>query len=158
MALEVPGTGLQPVDLARRLDKELKIKPGVAERSARAIRLKEELNMILELVVHSRQALENELSSEFAQKKLSVDKAFISKLKDLSGCYHSLTASRIQLDKAERQMEAEMTPAQEKQAVRDFVASLGTDESYDIIHEMWRAHKKRRKPNGMPTPDTLPGE
>ena len=158
MALEVPGTGLQPVSLAHRLDKELKIKPGVAERSARAIRLKEELNLILELVVHSREALENELSSEFAQKKLSVDKAFIGKLSDLTRCYQALTASRIQLDKSERTMEAEMTPAQEKQAVRDFVASLGADERYDIIHEMWAAHRKVRKPNGLPSPEKLPGE
>lgn len=156
MAAEVPGTGMVGAALAARLDKELKIKPGVAERSARAIRLREELNLILELVVHSRQALENELSSEFAQKRLSVDKAFVGKLKDLTSCYQTLTQSQIQLNKNEKQMEADMTPAQEKQAVRDFVASLGSDERYDLIHEMWRTHKKLRKPNGAPTPDTLP--
>jgi hypothetical protein len=43
-------------------------KDTVRVRNDRVIRLKEELNLILELVVHSREALTNELSSEFAQK------------------------------------------------------------------------------------------
>lgn len=132
---------------------EVKRRDGVTERSARAIRLKQELNLILELVVHSRESLENELSSEFAQKKLSIDKAFLTKLKDLTACYNSLTDARIRLDKAEKAMEKEMTPQEEMAAVRAFVQSLTIDEAYRFIHTMWADHKARRDPRGAKSKD-----
>lgn len=109
-------------------EKAVKVKPGPRERSARIIRLKEELNLILELVVHSREALTNELSTEFTQKKLTVDVAFLKKLRELTAMYEILTKSRIQLDKAETSLEREMTPADELKAVRDFIKSLSPSE------------------------------
>lgn len=121
---------------------DAKRQPGVVERSARAIRLKEELNLILELVVHSRESLNNELQSEFAQKQFSVDKPFISKLKDLTACYNSLTDARIRLDKAEKAMEAEMTPQEEKAAVRAFIMSLENKERIQFLTSMLEAHRK----------------
>lgn len=131
----------------------VKARDGVTARSDRALRLKNELNLVLELVVHSREALQNELSSEFAQKKLSIDKTFLTKLKELTACFNSLTASRIQLDKAERAMEAEMTPQEEREAVLNFVASLSMDESYRLIHRMWDQHRARRSNNGLKSKD-----
>ncbi len=122
--------------------KAANFKPGVTERSARAIRLKEELNLILELVVHSRESLNNELNSEFAQKKLSVDKPFISKLKDVSACYNSLTDARIRLDKAEKALEAEMTPAEEMAAVRAFIMALDNKERIMFLNKLFEAHKR----------------
>lgn len=125
--------------------------PGVRERSARVIRLKEELNLILELVVHSREALNNELSSEFAQKKLSIDKEFLSKLKDLSACYNTLSASRIQLDKSERSLEKEMTPAEEKGAVRDFILALSGYERGAFLRELIAGHRDLQPRTGNKT-------
>lgn len=107
--------------------------PGVRERSARVIRLKEELNLILEVVVHAREALSNELSSEVAQKKLSIDAKFLSKLKALTSAYRELTDARIRLDKSERTLEKELTPAEEKQAVREFILSLEGKERASMI-------------------------
>lgn len=125
----------------------IKRTPGVRERSARVIRLKEELNKILELVVHSRESLENELGSEFAQKKLSIDKAFLLKLKELTACYNSLTASRIALDKSEKAMEKEMTPAEEVDAVITFIASLDNQERGNVLRKMIDAHLALVHPN-----------
>ncbi len=137
--------------MAEYAEHAIKVVPGVRERSARVIRLKEELNLILELVVHSRESLQNELNSEFAQKKLSIDKQFLTKLKDLTASYNSLTASRIQLDKSERTMEKEMTPSEEKQAVFDYFLSLDGGERARMLRAMIAAHNDMKGPQGVRT-------
>lgn len=106
------------------------------EPANRAAILKTELNAILALVQHSREALQNELSSETAQKKLFIDEKFIKKLKELSSCFGSLTDARIRLEKAEKAMEKEFTPEQEKQAVREFVAELEGRERGKFIRDL----------------------
>lgn len=140
--------------------KQLAVRDGIAKRSERALRLKNELNLILEMVVHAREALQNELNTEFAQKKISIDKPFLDRLKGLTACFTQLTESRIRLDKAEKEMEAEMTPAEEREAVRAFVKSLSMDESYRLIHMLWDDHKARRVADGRgirkDTKDELP--
>lgn len=115
-------------------------KDSVRVRNDRVIRLKEELNLILELVVHSREALTNELSTEFAQKKLTIDKPFLTKLKELTACYNSLTDARIRLDKAERSLEKDLSPAEEKEAVRDYVMSLTNLERGRFLKQMVVKH------------------
>lgn len=139
--------------VAAALDKHLKMKPGVAERSARAIRLKEELNLILELVVKMRKRLEGEEAQ--AVSGVLISKEFVAKLKDLTHCYQTLTKSRIDLDKAERSMENDMTPAQEKKAVKDYVSSLGGAEKADLIKDMWAEHLRTRGKGGPPSAETL---
>lgn len=136
--------------------KDGKAKPGVAERSARAIRIKDELNKILELVVHSREALENELSTEFAQQKRGIDDKFLRKLEGLSKCYVQLTDAQTRLHKSEKAMEDELTPAQEKAAVLEYVASLPNEESYLLITKMWERHKAMRDVRGARGADDLP--
>lgn len=115
----------------------------VRVRNERVIRLKEELNLILELVVHSREALTNELSSEFAQKKLAIDKPFLTKLKELTACYNSLTDARIRLDKAERSVEKDLSPAEEKEAVADYIMSLGNTERGRLLKRLVIKHNEQ---------------
>lgn len=88
------------------------------------LRLKDELDRTIALVVHARESLENELDSEWARKKLAVDKAFVSKLKELTASFNSLTESKIRLDKAERAMEADMTPSEEREAVKIYLSNM----------------------------------
>lgn len=132
----------------------------VRVRNERVIRLKEELNLILELVVHSREALKNELSTEFAQKRLSVDKTFLTKLKELTACYNSLTDARIRLDKADRSLEKDLSPAEEKEAVREFILSLGGDERGRFLRQMIVSHNATTLTTGgkKMTPDRVAGE
>lgn len=127
----------------KRPEDQVKAKPGPRERSARIIRLKEELNLILELVVHSREALTNELDSEFAQKKRSIDAVFLKKLKELTIMYETLTKSRISLDKAEHALEREMTPADELRAVRDFIKSLEPMERGENLRDLIKWHNEQ---------------
>lgn len=122
------------------LDGTLKMRPGVGDRSARAIRLKNELNLMLELVVNIRERLESELKDAVSDKFINRD--FVSKLKDLSQIFERLTSARIQLDKAERAMEAELTPAQEKDAVKNFVRALVGFERGEFLRDEWAYHIK----------------
>lgn len=114
----------------------------VGKRSERVLRLKEELNRILALVVHSRESLENELDSEFAQKKYSIDNNFLKKLKELTACYGTLTDARIRLDKSEKALEREMTPEEEEAAVREYIMEKSTDDRRLFLRNMVEAHMR----------------
>ena len=122
------------------LNGTLKTKPGVTERSARAVRLKNELNVMLELIVKMRERLENELA-DVTHK--FIDDKFITKVNKLSQSFERLTSARIQLDKAEKALEAEMTPAEEMAAVREFILTgLDNTERAKFLWKLNEAHKK----------------
>lgn len=116
------------------VEKELGKKPGVGERTARAIRIKAELQLMLQLVVEVRERLETELADAGQAKFIS--REFVSKLKDLASMYERLSNSQTQLLKTEKMLEDEMTPAQEVEAVRTFLASLPLTEQGDIIEQL----------------------
>ena len=111
-------------------------------RSERVVRLKDELNRILELVVHSRESLVNELDNEIAQKKLSIDTTFLKKLKELTACYNSLTDARIRLDKAEKSLEEDLTPMEEREAALDYIKGMDDKERAEMISELIAYHKQ----------------
>lgn len=147
--------------VAAALENELKMKPGVAEKAARAIRLRNELQMILELVVNIRGRLQTELDDAVSAK--FINKEFVTKLKDLTACYQTLTSCQVQLTKSEKLMEDAMTPAQELKAVKDFIKNeLTAAERYDVIHDLWAWHLAQKNPHkgGRPSTkeDRLPGE
>jgi len=114
---------------------------GFAERLLMAgknevfVKLKDELDKTIKLVVHARESLDNELDSEWAQKKLSVDKAFLAKLKELTSSFNSLTESKIRLDKAEKAIEAELTPAEEREAVKRYLMDMVPSDMVQLVKE-----------------------
>lgn len=65
----------------------------------------------------------------------------MSKLKDLAQIFDRLTSARIQLDKAERALEAEMTPYQELQAVRSFIREMKGSERAEFLRNEILWHK-----------------
>lgn len=99
------------------------------------LKLKEELDRTIALIVHARESLENELDTEWAQKKLAVDKAFVAKLKELTASFNSLTESKIRLDKAERAIEAELTATEEREAVKQYLMDLTGAEFVQLVKE-----------------------
>jgi len=115
-----------------------------SNKNAVIIRLKEELDAAIKLVVHARESLENELDSEWAQKKLSVDKNFVSKLRELTASFNSLTESKIRLDKAERAMEAELSEAEEREAVKGYLMDMEPKDLVTFIADV----RKTRDGNG----------
>lgn len=111
----------------------------MASKNEVIVRLKEELDEAIKLVVHARESLSNELQSEWAQKKLAVDKTFVSKLKELTASFNSLTASKIQLDKAEKAMERDLTPEEERAAVMGYLADMEPGELRSFVAAVKRA-------------------
>jgi uncharacterized protein YdcH (DUF465 family) len=102
----------------------------MASKNAQIVQLSTELDKTIALVVHARESLTNELDSEWAQKKLSVDDKFLKKLKELTASFNSLTESKIRLDKATKAVERDLTPAEEREAVVGYLADL---EPWDLI-------------------------
>ena len=103
-------------------------------RNAVITKLKDELDAAIKLVVHARESLDNELDSEWAQKKLSVDANFLKKLAALTSSFSSLTDSKIRLDKAEKAMERDLTPAEEQEAVVGYLAGLKPQDAWDVFN------------------------
>jgi uncharacterized protein YdcH (DUF465 family) len=96
----------------------------IPARNKVIVRLKNELDAAIELVSHTRESLTNELDTEWAKKKLSVDTGFLKKLQQMTASFNSLTESKMRLDKAEKQMEADMTPDEEAEAVLAYLRAM----------------------------------
>lgn len=96
----------------------------MASKNEVFVALKNELDSAIKLVVHARESLDNELNTEWAQKKLSVDQNFLKKLKELTASFNSLTESKIRLDKAEKAIERDLTPEEELAAVKGYLIEL----------------------------------
>lgn len=112
------------------------LKGNLSSKNEVIVKLKNELDSAIRLVVHARESLDNELDTEWAQKKLSVDKNFLSKLKELTSSFNSLTESKIRLDKAEKAMERELTADEEREAVKGYLMEMVPSELTQFIKEV----------------------
>lgn len=134
-----------------------------SKRNEIIVRLKDELDSTIKLVVHAREALSNELDGEWAQKKLGIDDKFLRKLKELTASFNSLTESKIRLDKAERAMESDLTAEEEAEAVVSYLSQL---DPWDLTQTAKAARCKRdgvefiymNKPTGTVGVESTPAE
>lgn len=130
-------------------------------KNARIIRLKDELNRILEMVTQSREALEitGMTPGREHQARLSAD--YLKGLRELTVMFRELTTSRIALDKAEKSLEKEMTPAEEKAAVFDFVLAMPGKERGPFLKKLILAHNAAKAgtvAEHQPMADTVEAE
>lgn len=95
------------------------------------LQLKDELNAALELISNSRKLLSDRVYQ-------ADDDKFLRRLKDMTASFNSLTESKIRLDKAERAMEADMTPEEERAAVKSYLADLLPSELRALVAEIRR--------------------
>ena|SRR4026208_1519310 len=109
------------------------------------VKLKDELDSALKLVQVVRKALEDEISSDWDRgiKKLHIDREFLTKLKELTSSFNSLTESKIRLDKAEKQIEKDMTPDEEREAVRRYLMDMGYGELRMFVAAVKAAKEER---------------
>lgn len=108
-------------------------KTTLRERNERVIRMKDELIKVLDLVSRCRQSIEDEVSTGVAAKMKSIDVDFLKRLKELSVIFNNMTDARIRLDKAEKMLENDLTPAEEQQAVIDYIKALPSQERGEFI-------------------------
>jgi hypothetical protein len=112
------------------------------EVNQRVVRLRDELQNMLDLSVHAQDALKAELEGAIAQKRLFIDGEWLRKFKELASTYNSLTDAHVRLSKAEKTLENELTPEEERDAVTSYVYSLKPEDRYTILREMNLFHSK----------------
>lgn len=110
------------------------------ERNQRVIRMKDELIKVLDLVSRCRQSIEDEVSDGLAAKMKSVDVDFLRRLKELSVIFNNMTDARIRLDKAEKQLENDLTPAEEQQGVVEYIKALPNQERGTFLRSRINEH------------------
>lgn len=93
------------------------------DRNQAVRRLREELDRSLNLVVMAQDELHAETTRRLATGG-GVDDKQLAKIKALSASFASLTDSKIRLLKAERDLEDDITDAEEREAVVLYLAAL----------------------------------
>lgn len=107
--------------------------------------------MMLDLVVHAREALQNEVSGAIAQRKEYIDSDWLKRFKELASTFNSLTDARIRLDKSERSLENDLSPEEEKHAVIDFFKALEPQERGETLGKLVRFHNENLSPKSPPS-------
>lgn len=88
------------------------------------VRIEDELESLIKMFSHARASLENELLSGMGYKQLTLSEKDAKKLKEFTVGMNSLVETRIKWDKAKKQMAAHMTPAEEMDAVFQYIMAL----------------------------------
>lgn len=111
---------------------------GIGDRN---IRIAEECDRLLRLIAWCRECLEGEIAAALGtREKHSVDKGTLSKLKEIALSFEKLADSKIRLDKSQRSMANDMTPAEEMAAVRSYLRSLGPTERGHLLKDELQWH------------------
>lgn len=106
-----------------------------AAATKRVARLKNELDLQLELICHSRENLQQEMLTSYAAST-GLKQDHLKALQQLTACFNDLTRARIALLKAEREAEDSMTPADEKEAVEEYILSMQPAEQREFLSKL----------------------
>lgn len=118
-------------------------RPTLTERNQRVIRMKDELIKVLDLVTRCRESLEGEVSEGLAAKMKGVDLDFLRRLKELTVMFSNMTDARIRLDKAEKLLENDLTPLEERQAVIEYIHSMENQDRGEFLRTQAEYHLSR---------------
>lgn len=116
----------------------------------RVVRLSEELDKFIKMVAHCREALDNELMSGLGYKKLAIGDKDLRKVKDLGATFNSAVEAKIRFDKAQKSLQAAMTPQEEREAVITYLKSLPYEDRNAIFK---RATRKKPGQYGYEAPE-----
>jgi hypothetical protein len=115
----------------------------LAKFDARSVRLVDEIEAMLKLLVFQREALQNNLFSGLGYKQDSVDLKTVAASKELTLAYTRMVEAQIKLDKHLKQVAELMTPEEEKEAVKKYVNSLDKDTAGRLIEKLIEMYNKR---------------
>jgi hypothetical protein len=119
----------------------------LAKFDARSVRLIDELEEMLKLLVFQREALKNSAFEGLGYKQKTLDINQVRASKELSFAYTRMVEAQIKLDKHLKQVAEMMTPEEERDAVKKYVASLSTADSCALLSEMVSAHNRKLPKN-----------
>lgn len=113
-------------------------------RNYRVVRMKEELNQMLDLVKHSREQLTSRLKESY-EDSTGLELKYLKALSELTRMFDNLTHSRIALDKAEKSLEKEMSAADERRAAMEHIMSLEPTDRGQVLKDLLQQHNAQIK-------------
>lgn len=116
----------------------------MAKNDSRGARLVDELEALLKLLRFQREALNNECFEGMGYKQMAADKSTILKSKELSLAYTRLVEAQIKLNKSLKDIAEQMTPEDERGAVRKYIQAMEPADRGKFIHELWEYHQAHR--------------
>jgi hypothetical protein len=134
MSSSFPGDSPTPVGRPRKGRHSVKSEfipvGSTLTRSERTKRLKDELQLTLELLTKVRGRLIAELATS---KAADVSRDYTGRLKDVTACYADLTTNAIRLAQSEKKLGDELTPAEERDTAVEYILSLEPSERDTVI-------------------------
>lgn len=99
-------------------------------------RLQDELDEMIKIAAHMREAYNNELMDGLGYKKLGVSADMVRKGKELATMFDTLTSAKIRFDKSLKQLAETMTPEEETAAVKTYIRSLNTVDRANLMRDI----------------------
>jgi hypothetical protein len=98
---------------------------------------------MLAIVVKAREALEYEMDEvRNPDKKIDfVGSDYLRKIKEITVSFNNLTDSSIRLAKAEKELENDMTPDEEREAVAEYIKTMEYEERMKFLNRLNAWHK-----------------
>lgn len=115
----------------------------LAKYDQRAVRLVDELNSFLKMLVIQREAIEKSLFEGLGYKGDKVDVKAVTASKELSLAYTRLVEAQIKLDKHLKAVADQMTPEEEAEAVRKYIYAMEPYERGRFLKTVIQTHNRR---------------
>lgn len=129
-------TGLDPDDLREKAK---------AQAKHLVQRLQDELDEMIKIAAHMREAYHNELMDGLGYKKMGVTPEMVRKGKELATMFDTLTSAKIRFDKSLKQLAETMTPEEERAAVKTYIRSLSVEDRHTLMKDIRDWMKKRNE-------------
>lgn len=127
--------------MARGIETEEVRRRVLAKHSERVIRLRDEVDNFLKMIVAQREAAESEWMSGFGYKGDSVNLKVVEAMEALVRMLSTATTCKLKLEKAERDAAENMTPAQERAEIANIIKSWDMKVRYDFLTELGNWHR-----------------
>lgn len=108
-------------------------------------RLQDELDEMIKIAAHMREAYNNELMDGLGYKKLGVSAEMVRKGKELATMFDTLTSAKIRFDKSLKQLAETMSPEEEKAAVKTYIRSLSVEDRKNLVKDIRDWMRKRNE-------------
>lgn len=123
-----------------------KVEQALHRHKVTVVRLQDELDSLIKIFSHMREAFENEMMSGMGYKKLALTDAQVKQGAALSKMMTEMVTCKIRWDKAAKQMADSMTAEEEHEAVLKYIKTLEPEQQKRLIQNIkaWQDLKYER--------------
>lgn len=117
----------------------------VKKFDSRAVRLVDELEAMLKLLVFQREALQNQVMDGLGYKQMAIDLKTVQASKELSLAYTRLVEAQIKLNKSLKDLADQATPEEEKETIRKWIRAQNNYDRNDFLRHEVEWHNKQTR-------------